>query len=278
MSVFREGGNEVLPLGRPAFDITRAADLGQLTAWRPDVVVNTAAWTNVDACAHDPERAGLVNGTAAGMVAEAADRAGALVVQASTNEVFDGVLDRPYTEEDEPNPVNPYGASKLLGEQLVAEATPRYLVVRTAWLFGPEGESFVTKILAASDRARAAGEPVRVVGDEWGNPTATPWLARAILDLVEAAMTDSSIRGVYHRTGIPAVTRSGWARHILTGEQVDLVEIPHTAFVRASRPPLRAVLSSIRPPFTPGAEWQVATKARVAAWRASSAALQGGPR
>ncbi len=174
---FAAAGDEVLALARPEFDITRPADLKRLTAWRPDVVVNSAAWTDVDGCARDPERAMRINGEAAGAVAAAGAAAGALSVQISTNEVFDGELDRPYAEDDEPSPINPYGASKLAGERAVATANPRHLIVRTAWLFGPRGTNFVTKILAAAERARAAGEPLRVVDDEWGNPTWTP-LAR----------------------------------------------------------------------------------------------------
>ena len=261
----------MLPLARPGFDMTRAADLRQLGEWHPEVVINAAAWTDVDACARDPQRAFLVNGTAAGMVASAARHLGALVVQVSTNEVFDGDCDRPYTEADSPNPINPYGASKLLGEHLVADATPRHVIVRTAWLFGPDGDSFVTRIWAAAANARVSDEPLRVVGDEWGNPTFTPWLAESIVEIVGAAVQDVSVCGVYHRVGTPAVTRYGWARRVLARDETKIVEIPHTEFDRASRPPLRAILSSIRPPFTPGAAWEAATEARVAAMRASAA-------
>jgi dTDP-4-dehydrorhamnose reductase len=277
VTTFAARGDEVLPLARPRFDITRRADLNTLRQWRPEVVLNAAAWTDVDGCARDPDRAELVNGTAAGMVARAAASVGALIVQVSTNEVFDGTRDQPYDETDEPRPINPYGASKLLGERLVSAATGRHLIVRTAWLFGADGDSFVSKILAASARARRAGERLLVVGDEWGNPTPVTWLARAILGLVERAAAEDTL-GVYHRSGVPAVSRYEWARHILSGEEVDLVEIPHTAFVRASSPPLRAVLASVRPPFTPGGEWLPATEARVAAWRASAHASLGDSR
>ena len=133
---FAAASDEVLALARPDFDITRRGDLERLTAWRPDVVVNSAAWTDVDACARDPERAMGINGEAAGAVARAAAAAGAVIMQISTNEVFDGTLERPYTEADEPNPINPYGASKLAGERAVAGAALRHLVVRSAWLYG----------------------------------------------------------------------------------------------------------------------------------------------
>lgn len=242
---FGEAGDEVLALARPDFDITSAPAFESLTNWRPDVVVNSAAWTDVDGCARDPERAMRINGQAAGAVAEAAARAGALIVQISTNEVFDGELDRPYTEEDEPNPINPYGASKLAGERLVAAANPRHLVARTAWLFGPDGTNFVSRILAAAERARAAKEPLRVVDDEWGNPTPAPWLARAIARLIDLHLTGPAHAGTYHLAGEPALTRFAWARRCLSGSVV-ILPIALADYQRPSRVPPRAVLSTSR--------------------------------
>lgn len=239
---FQAGGIETLALARPEFDITRPADLERLTSWRPEVVVNSAAWTDVDGCARDPERAMRINGEAAGAVAAAAGAAGALIVQISTNEVFDGTLDRPYTEKDEPNPVNPYGASKLAGERVVAAANPRHLIVRTAWLFGPRGTDFVTKIRAAADRAQAAGEPLRVVEDEWGNPTWTPWLAEAIAALI----SDPRRRdvGVWHLAGEPPTSRRGWATHVLKDREIQILPITLAEYSRPSRPPERAILDT----------------------------------
>lgn len=254
---FTDADDEVLALSRPDFDITDASHLARLTAWRPEVVVNSAAWTDVDGCARDPDRAMRINGEAAGAVARASADADALIVQISTNEVFDGTLDRPYVEDDEPNPINPYGASKLAGERAVAEANPRHLIVRTAWLFGPGGTNFVTKILAAAERARAAGEPLRVVDDEWGNPTWTPWLAGTIKDLILAPPST----GVCHLGGEPATSRHGWAIEILSSFDIDIEPISRTAFPRASRVPERSVLVSARhvPGGVPGRDWRVPT-------------------
>jgi dTDP-4-dehydrorhamnose reductase len=237
---FTQGGDEVLAFGRPEWDIESADSLRRLAAWTPDVVVNSAAWTDVDGCARDPGRALRINGEAAGAVAEAAARAGALSVQISTNEVFDGLRDTPYAEDDATSPRNPYGASKLRGEELTRAANPRSIVVRTAWLFGPGGTNFVTKILAAADRARVAGEPLRVVEDEWGNPTWTPHLADDVRALVEA---DAS--GIYHLAGEPATSRLGWARSFL-GETLTIEPIGMAEFQRASRVPPRAVLSTAK--------------------------------
>jgi dTDP-4-dehydrorhamnose reductase len=239
---FNGRGDEVLELARPEFDITRAEDLERLTAWRPEVVVNSAAWTDVDACARDPEQAMRINAEAAGAVARAAASAGALIVQISTNEVFDGTVRRPYAEGDKPNPINPYGASKLAGERAVAAANPQHLIVRSAWLFGPRGTDFVTRILAAAERARAAHEPLRVVDDEWGNPTWTPSLADAITRL--AADPRAADGTVWHLAGEPPTSRLGWANRVLSKVEVEILPIKLADYARPSRPPRRAVLNT----------------------------------
>jgi dTDP-4-dehydrorhamnose reductase len=239
---FRDAGDEVSALARPAFDVLRADDLSQLTDWRPQIVVNCAAWTDVDGCARDPDRAMKINGEAAGAVAQAAARAKAMVIQISTNEVFDGTAMVPYDEDASPNPINPYGASKLLGEQLVASAAPRHLVVRTAWLFGASGSSFVTRITAAAQRAEADGSPLRVVDDEWGNPTPAAGLADALV----AVSHRSDVSGRLHIAGTPPVSRYGWACMILQDLEVEIQPIGSAEFIRPSRPPLRAVLETAR--------------------------------
>jgi dTDP-4-dehydrorhamnose reductase len=243
---FAVAGDEVLSLARPEFDITRMADLEQLTAWRPEVVVNSAAWTDVDGCAREPERAMRVNGEAAGAVAAAAAAAGALIVQISSNEVFDGTLERPYREDDHPDPINAYGASKLAGERGVTEANPRHLVIRTAWLYGPGERNFPGKIRMVAQRMVADRRPLRVVADEWGNPTDVRWLASAIIRLVELAMEGTAEYSTYHCAGEPATSRLEWARAILRDTQVTIEPIRLDAYLRDSRVPPRAVLDSGR--------------------------------
>jgi dTDP-4-dehydrorhamnose reductase len=263
-AAFRAAGDETLPLVRPAFDLADATTLAVVAAWKPDVVVNAAAWTDVDGCARDPARAMTMNGEGAGAVAAAAAAAGALAVQVSTNEVFDGALDRPYLEDDPPAPINPYGESKALGERLTAAAAPRHVIVRTAWLFGPGGANFVTKILAAGERARAAGGSLRVVSDEWGNPTATPWLASAIVALLRAASRDDRELGIHHLAGQPPTSRLEWARRILAGTGTEIQPITLAEYQRDSRVPPRAVLGSSRQTAEPTHDWQSATDALVA--------------
>ena len=239
---FADAGDDVLELARPDFDITSAPDLERLSTWVPDVVVNAAAWTDVDACARDPERAKRINGAAAGAVARAAADAGALAVQISTNEVFDGQLDRPYTENEVPNPINPYGASKLAGERAVADASPRHLIVRTAWLYGPGERNFPGKIRQVAERMIAEGRPLRVVADEWGNPTDVRWLAPAVRDLVDLARAGSVPLGIHHLAGWPATSRFDWATFLLGDLRLAIQPIRLEDYPRDSRVPTRAVL------------------------------------
>ncbi len=262
--VFQASGEAVLRLARPAFDLADEATLAGLGPWKPDVIINAAAWTDVDGCARDPSKANLLNGEGAGHLAAAAAAAGALVVQVSTNEVFDGESDRPYLEHDEVRPMNAYARSKVLAEHQTVAATPRHLIVRTAWLFGPGSTNFVTKILAAADRARSAHEVLRVVDDEWGNPTATPWLASAIANLVRDAMRDERQLGVHHLAGQPPTTRAGWARRILNGSGTEIQEVALVDFERASRVPPRAILGSARHATEPAQDWRPPTDALVA--------------
>ncbi len=242
---FGQAGDEVLALSRPDFDLTEPAHLARLTSWGPDIVVNAAAWTDVDGAAREPERAMAINGDGAGAVARAASDAGAMIVQVSTNEVFDGALDRPYVETDEPNPINPYGASKLAGERLVAAASPRHLVVRTAWLYGA-AVSFPEKIRAVAERALAEGTAVRIVDDEWGNPTDVRWLGPAIERLVRIELAAAEPLHLYHVAGWPPATRFGWARSLLADLPVRLEPISADEYPRASRVPRRAVLDVAR--------------------------------
>ena len=235
---------EVVGLDHGSLDLADADAGRHLATTRPDVVVNAAAWTDVDGCARDPDRAMELNGRAPGRLAAAVPDA--LFVQVSTNEVFSGDARAAYDEDAEPGPINPYGASKLVGERAVAAAAARHLIVRTAWLFGPGGSNFVTKVLAAAAAASARGEAVRVVDDEWGNPTWTPALADAIAEVV--AMPDELRPSLLHLAGEPATTRHAWAQLALSGDAglAPPEPVPGSTFQRASRVPPRAVLATAR--------------------------------
>src|SRR5436309_3369834 len=172
-----------LALSRAQADLTDAARLRYwMDSFRPELVVNCAAYTKVDACEGEGrERAFAVNGAAAGVVAAVAGQAGARLVHVSTDYVFDGNPEprEPYREDAPTHPLSVYGQSKLEGERQ-ALAYERALVVRTSWLFGPGGSNFVATMVGLIERGQL---PLRVVADQVGGPTYTPFLARAILDL-----------------------------------------------------------------------------------------------
>lgn len=160
---------------------------------RPTLVINTAAYTAVDAAEREVERAEAVNVLGAANVAEGAGRVGARMIQVSTDFVFDGSQGRPYTVEDPPRPLGVYGRTKLAGEREVAgRLGSRALILRTAWLYSGRGRNFVLTMLSAMKER----EEVRVVSDQIGTPT---WV-RSLADALWAAAGQSSLHGVHHWT------------------------------------------------------------------------------
>jgi len=231
-------GHEVLGLDLPADDITTPAIIGRIAGFRPDLIVHAAAYTNVDGCEQDPELAFRVNAVGTQMVALAAQRAGAALVHVSTNEVFDGTRRDLYREWDQPNPISVYARSKAAGERIVRDLLDRFYIVRIAWLFGPGGLNFVTKILNAAEKNGA----LRVAADEFGNPTYAPDLAAAI-----ARLAATGAFGIYHLTNGGFCSRYEFAREIvrLAGySDLPVAPILSADWPRPSRPPLHAVLAN----------------------------------
>lgn len=238
---FSAAGVVVDELNRPEFDLASPDVANVLASLRPQVVVNAAAWTDVDACARDPERAMELNGSAVGRLAAAAERAGARFIQVSSNEVFDGAQQRAYAEGDEPHPINAYGASKLAGEQAARAAAPSATIVRTAWIYGGP-RSFPAKIRAAAELAAAEGRTLRVVADEVGNPTPAARLARRI---VAVALSDAPRPTIIHLAGEPPASRHKWATYILAAAGLPRPEpMSLRDYERASSPPPHAVLDT----------------------------------
>jgi dTDP-4-dehydrorhamnose reductase len=224
-------GNEILRLDLPCDDITQPAMRACVADFGPDLVVHAAAFTNVDGCEQDPERAYQVN-------ALGAQQAGAAMLYVSTNEVFDGTEREPYREWDRPSPISVYARTKAAGEQVVRDLLQRFYVVRIAWLFGPGGSNFVTKILDAAGK----NGTLRVAADEFGNPTYAPDLAAAIRRLAESGQY-----GIYHFTNSGFCSRYELARESL--RLAGLGDLPITPILnsewpRPSRPPLHAVLAN----------------------------------
>jgi dTDP-4-dehydrorhamnose reductase len=212
-------GVEVIAVGRPALDLARPDTVfAALEAARPDIVVSAAAYTAVDQAEDEKDQAFAVNATGAGKVAEAAARLGVPVIHLSTDYVFDGTKDGAYVEADATAPLGVYGASKFAGEQAVAAANPRHLILRTAWAYSPFGKNFVkTMLRLAADR-----DEISVVADQWGNPTSALDIADAILHAAARLREDKNFAafGVYHLTGTGETNWSGFARHILDTSQM----------------------------------------------------------
>ena len=223
------------------FDITSPQEVSRVVtsfaALYPDgVLVNAAAYTNVEAAEDDPQRAFLVNRTGARLLAHAAARGGMPFVHVSTDFVFDGTKDGAYNEDDVPNPLSVYGISKLAGEHVVLAANPTALIVRTAWVFGPNGSNFPTKILE-----RAAGSiAITVVNDEIGSPTYTLDLAAGILGLI-----DAGARGLFHLADSGSCARDEMARETLRlagMDAVKVVAVPASTFPSKAPRPANSVL------------------------------------
>jgi dTDP-4-dehydrorhamnose reductase len=189
-------GVELVALPKAELDITdRAALHRTVIETRPDVVINAAAYTNVDGAEREPDLAQAVNGEAPGLIGRAARDAGALVLQYSTDYVFAGKAKQPLREDGPTAPLGIYGASKLAGERALAESRARHLIVRTQWLFGRHGRSFPRTMW---ERARS-GTATRVVNDQTGRPTYTVDLARATwVLLTTAGRADAHGEGVIH--------------------------------------------------------------------------------
>lgn len=189
---------DVVALGRDDCELSDHVSLRALVRRvAPDVIVNPAAYTAVDAAEANPTAAFAVNAAAPGVLGEEAAALGALVIHFSTDYVFDGTKYGAYTETDEPSPANVYGQSKLDGERALATATPHHLILRTSWVVGAHGNNFAKTIL------RLAGErpQLKIVADQFGAPTSAALLADVVAHLVHQYQGDGKARfpfGLYH--------------------------------------------------------------------------------
>jgi dTDP-4-dehydrorhamnose reductase len=247
-------GHDVIALPRRDLDLTHPSLVrSAVQSARPDSVINCAGWTDVDGAEDAEEQATRVNGTGAGAVAAAAAGAGAHTVHVSSDYVFDGTATEPYTEDAPTNPQSAYGRSKLAGERAVAEASPQAAIVRSSWLFGVHGKSFVATML----RLARERDEVKVVDDQVGCPTFTGHLGSALVEIAERRLT-----GVVHVAGGGFCSWCELARATFEQSASDCRAVPVSTaeFPRPAPRPAFSVLASTRsdvptlPPWSEGLE------------------------
>lgn len=203
---------ETLALGRPQFDLEQRQGAELIEAFAPDVIVNAAAYTAVDAAEGDSARAFAVNRDGAAWLAGLAARRKVPFLHVSTDYVFDGAKPSAYTEADTPNPQTAYGRTKRAGEETVLATCPEALIFRTAWVFSPYGQNFVKTML----RLAAERESLRVVNDQSGNPTAAHDIARALLLVARrVAQGGDQPRGIFHLAATGETTWFEFAQAIM---------------------------------------------------------------
>lgn len=255
--VGRELLHALAPLGNVVGCDRTELDLGyppsilqKIQQVRPNIIVNAAAYTAVDKAEAEPDLALRINGAAPGILAEEAERVGALLIHYSTDYLFDGTCKTPYTEDDTPNPLNVYGKSKLYGERAIIESGCAHLILRTSWVYSSHGSNFVLTILKlAQERSEIA-----VVDDQIGAPTWARALAEATAAMLSKPFSyNQTNSGVYHLSAAGQTSRYDLAKKIIeTAQQLSgnktgwakIRPIPTTNYPLPATRPLHVVLSN----------------------------------
>lgn len=262
----------VIFAGRPELDLTRPQDIGAFVAReRPDAVVSAAAYTAVDRAEDEPELAFAVNAAGAGAVAAAAAAIGIPVIHLSTDYVYDGTKAGAYLETDPTRPLSVYGATKLEGENRVAAANVRHVILRTAWVYSAHGNNFVRTML----RLAGEGDEIDVVSDQLGNPTSAHDIAEGIVCIARMLKHESSAAhfGVFHLAGTGETNWSGFARHVfevsrrLEGPFAAVRDIATSSYPTKAKRPANSRLDT--------AKLQAVYNWTAPAWRDSTARVVG---
>jgi dTDP-4-dehydrorhamnose reductase len=231
----------------PAIDLLDSSSLARLVhGTAPDAVVNAAAYTAVDKAETDPDTAQRINADAVGELGDMLAERGTPIIHYSTDFVFSGTLDRPYTEEDAPSPLNVYGETKLGGEQALLDSGASALIFRTSWVYGARGANFLLTIL----KLLRERDELRIVDDQIGSPTWSRMLAevtaQVLYRVLRGELDLEQVGGLYHLTGSGEVSWFGFANAILetTGLDANLIPIPSTDYPAPARRPLYSVLDN----------------------------------
>lgn len=240
-------GHEIRCLGRDEADLSRPeAAMGAvrraLEAFRPEAVINAAAWTGVDAAEAQQDAAQALNADAPATIAQLAVEAGLPFVHLSTDYVFDGASTVPFAPDAATAPLGAYGRSKLAGEEGVAGAAnpAGWAILRTSWVFSAHGANFVKTML----RLGAERDALRIVADQIGGPTPAAALAQACVTIAETLAADPGRSGIYHFSGVPDTSWAGFAREIMARAKLGcrIEEIPSTDYPTPAPRPLNSRL------------------------------------
>jgi dTDP-4-dehydrorhamnose reductase len=235
--------------GSPDIDFSRPDTIRDaIRAVQPSVIVNAAAYTAVDKAEAAPETAWAINAAGPGIIAEEAQRLGALMIHYSTDYVYDGSKQSPWVETDAPNPLNVYGKSKLAGDQAIAAVGGDYLILRTSWVYGARGGNFLlTMLRLAKERSE-----LRIVDDQTGSPTTSESIAQATAQILAQVTRPGhgldGRSGVYHLTSSGQTTWFGFAKQFLSKQPVcpTLTPIPSSEYPVPAKRPVNSVLSCQR--------------------------------
>lgn len=241
---------DIAAYGRAGADFARPDDVARLVhRERPDVIVNSAAYTAVDKAESEAELATLVNATSPGRMAEAAAEIGARLIHISTDYVFDGEKSEPYVEDDPTSPLNVYGRSKLEGEQAIAATTADHLILRTSWVHSASHANFAGKILEVA----AQREEIKVIDDQLGCPTSARLIADVIGRIISSGEAGRPLpAGIYHLTTDGETSRYEYARFIIeearrlgaTLKAERILPVPSSAFPTPAPRPRNSHLST----------------------------------
>lgn len=247
---YADKNSSVICVGRDKVDVTdRSAIASAIVEFKPNLIVNTSAYTAVDRAEDEAALAFAVNRDGSENVALAAEQVRAPLIHISTDYVFDGLKKSPYIETDQTNPLSVYGASKLAGELAVAAATDNYIILRTSWVYSPDGSNFVKTIL----RLARERDSISVVADQQGTPTSADDLAQTIFTVGESLLLRSSageIAGIYNAACAGETTWYQFARAIISrsaeqiGTTCDLRPIATSEYPTKAKRPANSRLNS----------------------------------
>lgn len=237
---------EIFAFDKDELDITDSSSIERaLAEISPHFVINCAGYTAVDNAETDKENAFKINGGACGKLASACKNSGAILIHFSTDYVFDGECKGGYAENDKPNPINVYGASKLEGENLIRKNCDKYYIIRTSWLFGEKGKNFVSTMLELGKTKKS----LNVVGDQIGSPTYTSDLCEAVIkNFLSVGEGDRLPFGIYHLTNSGYLSWYDFAKKIFefSGMDVEVNKVSSEEFVRPAKRPKCSILKNTK--------------------------------